>query len=99
MRIKLIEIQNNIINNNDKKEDTDLYLQFLNENTEENKEGHIHCSTLYDSFKYWFKTNNPNTKTPSNKEFINNLKKHKDINKIKIEGLTQLGIRNLKLNN
>jgi phage/plasmid-associated DNA primase len=43
-------------------ENTDLYLQFLNENTEENKEGHIHCSTLYETFKYWFKNNNPNAK-------------------------------------
>jgi P4 family phage/plasmid primase-like protien len=60
-------------------EDTDLYLQFLNECTEENKDGHIHCSVLYESFKDWFKTNNPNTKIPSNKEFINNLKKYKDI--------------------
>jgi P4 family phage/plasmid primase-like protien len=82
---------------NQYKEDTDMYLQFLNECTEENKDGHIHCSTLYGEFKEWFKINNPNSKIPSNKEFINNIKKHKEVIKVKVEGLTQLGIRNIKL--
>jgi phage/plasmid-associated DNA primase len=82
---------------NQYKEDTDMYLQFLNECTEENKDGHIHCSTLYTEFKEWFKINNPNSKIPSNKEFINNIKKHKEVIKVKVEGLTQLGIRNIKL--
>jgi P4 family phage/plasmid primase-like protien len=81
------------------KEDTNLYLQFLNENTEENKDGHIHCSILYATFKEWFRTNNPNTKIPSNKEFVNNIRKCKEVIKINIDGLTQLGIRNLKLIN
>jgi hypothetical protein len=36
---------------NQYQENTDIYLQFLNENTGGNKEGHIHCSTLYDTFK------------------------------------------------
>jgi P4 family phage/plasmid primase-like protien len=79
------------------KENTDLYLQFLNENTEENPEGHIHCSTLYETFKYWFKNNNPNTKIPSNKEFVNNLKKYKDLVKVRVENETRLGIKNIKL--
>jgi P4 family phage/plasmid primase-like protien len=81
---------------NQYQENTDLYLQFLNENTEENTDGHIHCSTLYETFKYWFKNNNPNTKIPSNKEFVNNLKKYKNILPIKIEGKSNLGIKNLK---
>jgi phage/plasmid-associated DNA primase len=79
------------------KENTDLYLQFLNENTEENKDGHIHCSILYDTFKMWYKTNNPQTKIPGNKEFINNIKKHKEAIKVKINGVVQLGIKKLKL--
>ena len=57
----------------------------------------IHCATLYDRFKLWFKNNNPNTKIPSNKEFINNIKKYKDITKIKIDRKTQLGIKNIQL--
>ena len=82
---------------NQYKEDTDLYLQFLNECTEDNNDGHIHCSTLYTSFKEWYKNNNPQNKIPSNKEFLNNIKKHKDVRKIKIAGIPQWGIKNLKL--
>jgi len=84
---------------NQYQENTDLYLQFINENTEENKEGHIHCATLYDTFKFWFKNNNPNSKIPSNKEFINNLKKYKTVCKVKIDDKSQLGIKNLQIIN
>ena len=41
---------------NQYKEDTDMYLQFLSECTEES-ESHIHMQTIYDCFKDWFKTN------------------------------------------
>jgi phage/plasmid-associated DNA primase len=82
---------------NQYKEDTDDYLQFLNECTEENKDGHIYCSTLYECFKIWFKTNNPYTKIPSNKEFVNNLRKYKEIKKIGIDEKILLGIKNLKI--
>jgi P4 family phage/plasmid primase-like protien len=78
------------------KENTDIYLQFLNENTEES-DTHIHCSTLYETFKIWFKNNNPYTKIPSNKEFVNNLRKHKDIKKVVINEKVLLGIKNLNL--
>jgi P4 family phage/plasmid primase-like protien len=84
---------------NQYQENTDLYLQFINENTEENKEGHIHCATLYDTFKFWFKNNNPNSKIPSNKEFINNLKKYKTVCKVYVDNKSQLGIKNLQLIN
>lgn len=84
---------------NQYQENTDLYLLFINENTEENKEGHIHCTTLYDTFKYWFKNNNPNSKIPSNKEFINNLKKYKNVCKVYVDNKSQLGIKNLQLIN
>ena len=82
---------------NQYKEDTDIYLQFLNENTEENTEGHIHCSTLYDTFKEWYKNNNPHSKIPSNREFVNNLRKHKDIIRVRVGDDVNLGIKNLKL--
>jgi P4 family phage/plasmid primase-like protien len=82
---------------NQYQENTDLYLQFLNECTEEKQNIHIHCSTLYDSFKFWFKNNNPNSKTPSNKEFVNNLKKYKEITQVRVEEKSQLGIKNLNL--
>jgi P4 family phage/plasmid primase-like protien len=81
---------------NQYKEDTDLYLQFLNECTE-NSEDDIHCVTIYADFKDWFKMNNPNTKIPSYKEFMSNIKKHKEIAKPKIKGIPQAGIKKLKL--
>jgi hypothetical protein len=64
-----------------------------------NSFGHIHCATLYDTFKFWFKNNNPNSKIPSNKEFINNLKKYKNVCKVKIDDKSQLGIKNLQIIN
>ena len=84
---------------NQYKEDTDLYLQFLNECTEESNDekDRIHCSILYNSLKIWFKNNNPNTKIPSNKEFVNNLRKYKDVKNILINGKPQLGIKNIKI--
>ncbi len=82
---------------NQYKENTDLYLQFLNECTEEKIGTNIHCATLYEKFKEWSKTNNPNIKIPSNKEFVGNLRKHKEIKKIWIDEKTLLGINNLIL--
>jgi putative DNA primase/helicase len=84
---------------NNYKEETDIYLSFLNENTEESEDTNIHCVTLYEIFKDWFKMNNPNTKIPSYKEFLSNIKKHKEICKVKINGSSQIGIKKLKLKN
>ena len=93
-----LKATNNILKwTNQYQEETDLYLQFVNECTEENNDDHIHCSTLYESFKNWFKVNNPNTKIPSNKEFVNNLRKYKEIKKVIINEKVLLGIKNLKL--
>ena len=83
---------------NQYQEETDLYLQFLNDCTEEST-SHIHTTTLYEAFKDWFKMNNPNTKIPSNREFINNIKKHKNLVKVKVDGDTRLGIKHLKILN
>ena len=66
-------------------EEMDQYLSFLNECTE-NSETHIHTSTLYDAFKKWFSHNNPRTKIPSNREFTINLKKHKDVKRVRAGG-------------
>jgi P4 family phage/plasmid primase-like protien len=79
------------------KEDTDVYLQFLNECTEESKM-HIKTTTLYERFKNWYVTNNPKTKIPSNREFASNLKKYKKTAEhVKIEGATKYGFKNLQL--
>ena len=81
---------------NQYKEDTDMYLQFINEYTEKSTT-HISTGTLYDGFKLIFKNNNPNTKIPSNREFIKNIKKYVNIESVKIEGKSYNGIKHLKL--
>lgn len=76
------------------KEETDMYLSYLNECTEVS-ESHMVYSYLYENFKMWFKDNNPNTKIPNKKDFSNGIKKHKEIEKIKISGKVVCGIKNL----
>jgi P4 family phage/plasmid primase-like protien len=83
---------------NQYKENTDMYLTYLNENTDESDE-HVHCSMLYVNFKGWFKENNPNAKIPNNKEFVNGIRRYKTIEKVWAIGKGQLGIKNLKLIN
>jgi prophage antirepressor-like protein len=81
---------------NEKNGNNDIYLQFLNECTEENKEGHIHCSSLYVRFKVWFKTNNSQMTIPTNREFIASIKKYKDIQRVRVGDTVMIGIKNLK---
>ena len=65
---------NNILKWTEKyKEETDIYLNFLNECTE-HSQTHIKTIDLYECFKSWFKVNKPNTKIPNNREFISNVK-------------------------
>jgi prophage antirepressor-like protein len=104
LKIQLLQMQHqDIKNNNDEKnqeENTDLYLQFLNENTEEtkNEKDKIHCATLYTIFKDWFKNNNPNSKIPSSKEFAFNIRKYRNIKeRVRIGEKVQQGIEGYKL--
>jgi P4 family phage/plasmid primase-like protien len=78
------------------KEDTDLYLNFLNECTEQ-CENNIKTMILYEKFKLWFKVNNPNTKIPNNREFNNGIKKYKTIEKVYYEGISVHGIKKLRI--
>ena len=79
------------------KESTDLYLSYLNEQTEKS-ESHIHTAYLYADFKIWFKANNPNEKIPNNREFINGIKKYHTIEKsLRINKKISCGIKNIKL--
>jgi phage/plasmid-associated DNA primase len=87
---------------NQYKENTDLYLQFLNEYVEEtnNENDKIHCVDIYGNFKEWFKFNNPNTKIPSDKEFLKNLRKYKNVEEsIRIGDKVKRGIKKAKLIN
>jgi putative DNA primase/helicase len=93
---KLVPTKNILKWTSQYQEETDIYLTFINECTEENKEGHIHCIQLYNEFKFWFKQNNPNTKIPNNKDFVGGIKKHKVIEKVRVNEKSQLGIKNLK---
>jgi P4 family phage/plasmid primase-like protien len=94
---KLMATENIMTWTNKYKEDTDIYLQFLNECTEYS-ETHIHTLILYENFKTWFKMNNPNTKIPANKEFIANIKKYTDYNtSVKVDGVNSSGIKNKKI--
>ena len=72
-------------------------MQFLNECTEECTNNNIHCTIIYAHFKDWFKNTNPNMKIPNYKDFLCNIKKHKNISKTKINGIPQAGIKNIKM--
>ena len=81
---------------NQYKETTDMYLQFLNECTEESDE-HISTRDLYEEFKRWFRVNNPNNQIPSNRIFVPCINKYKEIKHVKINNQSLRGIENLKL--
>lgn len=96
METKKIVITENILKwTNKYKEETDIYLNFFAECTE-NADTHIHMTTLYEAFKTWFVTNNPKTHIPTNREFAPNVKKHKEVEKVRV-GKISNGIKNLKL--
>jgi P4 family phage/plasmid primase-like protien len=87
---------------NQYEENTDLYLQFLNEYVEETNDDkdRIHCFVLYNHFKEWFKMKNPNSKIPSDKEFGRNLRKYKQVEEgLRIEDKVRIGIKKNKLKN
>ena len=73
-----------------------MYLQFLNECTEESEE-HTLTKDLYDEFKGWFRNNNPNCKIPSNRVFVPCINKYKEIKHVRIQDQSLRGIENLKL--
>jgi phage/plasmid-associated DNA primase len=78
------------------KDETDIYLTFMEEMTEESTE-HIHTSTLYHEFKCWYMSNNPKQKIPSNRMFINEIRKHYEITKVWNKNKSSIGIKNIKL--
>jgi phage/plasmid-associated DNA primase len=83
-------------------ENTDMYLQFLNEYVEDtdNDNDKIHCVDLYGIFKEWFKFNNPNAKIPSDREFVKNLRKYKNVEEsVRIGEKVKRGIKKIKLIN
>ena len=84
------------------KEDTDLYLQFMNEFLEETDDENdkVHFIDIYALFKDWFKNNNPNTKIPSDKEFGRNFRKYKIVEDgVRIVDKVRKGIKKHKFKN
>jgi prophage antirepressor-like protein len=77
-----------------KNQEKRIILRFIEECTEKSNT-HIKTTDLYEKFKNWFKINNPNTKVPSNREFISNIKKHKTVEYVKINKSTFYGIKNI----
>lgn len=97
METQEIQVTKNILKWTDQyKEETDIYLIFFNECTEE-AETHISKSSIYEAFKTWFVANNPKTRIPSNREFATSIKKHKVIKKVRIGGSVVYGIENLRI--
>ena len=97
-----LHVTNNILKwTNQYKEETDIYLQFLNEYVEETQDDkdRIHCVTLYETFKDWIRDTNPNTKIPNDREFVKNIRKHKNVEDIRIGDKVRRGIRKNKLKN
>jgi P4 family phage/plasmid primase-like protien len=87
---------------NQYKEDTDLYLQFLNEFIEEtiDENDKIHFADMYNVFKDWFRGNNPNVKIPSDKEVGRNFKKYKLFDEsIRINDKVRKGLKKHKFKN
>ena len=82
------------------KEETDMYLQFLNEYLVETNDDNdrVFCLELYACFKDWFKSGNPNSKIPSDREFTKNLRKYKKVEEgIRIGERVRRGIKKHKL--
>ena len=81
---------------NQYKENTDIYLQFLNECTVDGTTN-VRTSALYDAFKTWFVNNNPKKQIPSNREFTINIKKYKKVDKIRDGAIIINGIKNIQI--
>lgn len=81
------------------KEEVDIYLNFLNDCTEDS-ETHISNVQLYETFKIWFKQKFNNDKIPNNRGFLIGLRKHKNIEKtVWVDGKNTSGIKNLSIKN
>jgi P4 family phage/plasmid primase-like protien len=78
------------------KDDVDKYLTFLNDCTEES-ETHVSNVDLYEAFKNWFKDKYPGDKVPNNRDFVAGVRRHKDVERVKINGKSVGGIKHLKL--
>ena len=78
------------------KENTDVYLCFLNECTTESYT-HIKSVVLYEKFKDWFIRNNPRRIIPTHRIFSSGIKKYVTIENVRIDNKITKGIKNLEI--
>ena len=76
--------------------ETDVYLQFLNECTEEKEGEKVKTSNIFKSYKDWWENNN-STKPVGRNIFLKELNKHLDIKVMRFGNLTTNGIENICL--
>jgi hypothetical protein len=72
----------------------------LNENVKEtnNDKDRIHCVDLYNIFKKWFIFKDKDNKIPSDKNFVQNLRKYKIVEEdLRIDNKVRRGIKNNKI--
>ena len=97
-----IENKDNIKDNEidkDKVDEDDIFKLYLDERTRESKT-HILIRELYDDFKYWYQTNNPNKKIPNSREFAKEIKKYHTVNdRVRVNNSVSTGILNLSIVN
>ncbi|ATZ80420.1 Bro-N domain-containing protein [Bodo saltans virus] len=70
--------------------------RFIKECTE-TSDIHTHTPDIYGAFVEWFKQIYPDTKIPSNKEFINKLKKYKTVERFYYNQKQSFGVKNFKI--
>ncbi|ATZ80508.1 putative primase [Bodo saltans virus] len=93
----LVATENILAWTNIYKENTDVYLEFLNLFLVKKEGERVHCVNLYTKFKEWFKFNNPTTKIPNNRDFVIGIKKYHSVVNVRIDTKTQLGLFNYML--
>ena len=76
--------------------ETDIYLQFLDECTEEKEGDRIQTSSMYSLFKTWWNNNYSNKPLGRNK-FLKEISKHVDIKKMRVGNIIINGIENMRL--
>lgn len=73
--------------------ETDVYLQFLNECTEEKEGERFKSNTIYPRFKIWWDTNFSG-KVIGRNNFMKEITKHIEIKKLRFGDITSNGIEN-----
>ena len=79
------------------KEDNDVIKQYLDERTK-TSDKHSLIRDLYEDFKLWHSTNNPNKKIPTNREFGKEIRKYHIVNdRVRVNETVSTGINNISI--